>query len=95
MNEVEILNKIMQAFPQGSQGGNVVINIINTSNQQNNNISQSTSILNTNIQTDEVERLKNKNMPDFEEHLITQRRSRNTVDSYIFSVSDFFSRYDC
>ena len=29
MNEVEILNKIMQAFPQGSQGGNVVINIIN------------------------------------------------------------------
>ena len=47
MNEVEILNKIMQAFPQGSQGGNVVINIINTSNQQNNNISQSTSILNT------------------------------------------------
>lgn len=92
MNEVEILNKIMQAF---SQGGNVVINIINTSNQQNNNISQSTSILNTNIQTDEVERLKNKNMPDFEEHLITQRRSRNTVDSYIFSVSDFFSRYDC
>ncbi len=34
-------------------------------------------------------------MPDFEEHLITQRRSRNTVDSYIFSVSDFFSRYDC
>lgn len=41
MNEVEILNKIMQAF---SQGGNVVINIINTSNQQNNNISQSTSI---------------------------------------------------
>ena len=54
MNEVEILNKIMQAFPQGSQGGNVVINIINTSNQQNNNISQSTSILNTNIQTDET-----------------------------------------
>ena len=49
MNEVEILNKIMQAFPQGSQGGNVVINIINTSNQQNNNISQSTSILNTNL----------------------------------------------
>lgn len=52
MNEVEILNKIMQAFPQGSQGGNVVINIINTSNQQNNNISQSTSILNTNSSND-------------------------------------------
>lgn len=69
MNEVEILNKIMQAFPQGSQGGNVVINIINTSNQQNNNISQSTSILNTNIQTDEIERLKNKDMPEFEEYL--------------------------
>lgn len=68
MNEVEILNKIMQAFPQGSQGGNVVINIINTSNQQNNNISQSTSILNTNIQTDEIERLKNKDMPEFEEY---------------------------
>lgn len=53
MNEVEILNKIMQAFPQGSQGGNVVINIINTSNQQNNNISQSTSILNTKKGNDE------------------------------------------
>lgn len=95
MNEVEILNKIMQAFPQGSQGGNVVINIINTSNQQNNNISQSTSILNTNIQTDEIERLKNKDMPEFEEYLAQQRRSHNTTYSYVFSVSDFFSRYDC
>ena len=79
MNEVEILNKIMQAFPQGSQGGNVVINIINTSNQQNNNISQSTSILNTNIQTDEIERLKNKDMPEFEEYLAQQRRSHNNI----------------
>lgn len=95
MNEVEILNKIMQAFPQGFQGGNVVINIINTSNQQNNNISQSTSILNTNIQTDEIERLKNKDMPEFEEYLAQQRRSHNTTYSYVFSVSDFFSRYDC
>ena len=85
----------MQAFPQGSQGGNVVINIINTSNQQNNNISQSTSILNTNIQTDEIERLKNKDMPEFEEYLAQQRRSHNTTYSYVFSVSDFFSRYDC
>lgn len=92
MNEVEILNKIMQAF---SQGGNVVINIINTPNQQNNNISQSTSILNTNIQTDEVERLKNKNMPDFEEYLAKQRRSHNTTYSYVFSVSNFFSNYNC
>lgn len=47
MNEAEILNKIMQALPQGSQGG-IVINIINTSNPQN-NISQSNIILNNDI----------------------------------------------
>lgn len=66
MNEVEILNKIMQALPQSSQGGNVVINIINTSSPQN-NISQSNIILNNDINSAEIERLKNKEMPEFEE----------------------------
>ena len=93
MNEAEILNKIMQALPQGSQGG-IVINIINTSNPQN-NISQSNIILNNDINVAEIERLKNKDMPDFEEYLAKQRRSHNTVYSYVFSVSDFFSRCDC
>lgn len=94
MNETEILNQIMQALPQGSQGGNVVINIINTSNPQN-NISHSNIILNNDIQAAEIERLKNKEMPEFEEFLSKQRRSHNTAYSYVFSVSDFFSHYDC
>ena len=94
MNEVEILNKIMQALPQSSQGGNVVINIINTSSPQN-NISQSNIILNNDINSAEIERLKNKEMPEFEEFLSKQRRSHNTAYSYVFSVSDFFSHYDC
>ena len=94
MNETEILNQIMQALPQGSQGGNVVINIINASSPQN-NISQSNIILNNDINSAEVERLKNKEMPEFETFLSKQRRSHNTAYSYVFSVSDFFSHYDC
>lgn len=93
MNETEeILNRIMQSIPQN---GNVIINIINTSIPQNNNISQSNIILNNNIQADEIERIKNRDMPEFEEYLRQERKSHNTSDSYTFSVRDFFSHYDC
>ena len=93
MTEIEILNGIMQSIPQNAQ---VVINIINTSNPQNNNISQSNIVVNnSNMPLEDVERIKNKDMPEFREYLKEERKSDNTSESYIFSVSNYFSHYDC